>query len=40
MMLAELIKSCLIAVAEKMYPEKINLFRTISLFVRTVTERI
>lgn len=27
-------------VAEEIYPGKINLFKTISLFVRTVAERI
>lgn len=28
----ELIKSCLFAAAEEMYPEKINFFKTISSF--------
>lgn len=36
----ELIKSCLIIVAEEIYLEKINLFETMSLFVRIVAERI
>lgn len=36
----ELIKLCLIAAAEAMCPKKINLFRTISLLVRTVVQRV
>lgn len=34
----ELIKSCLIGVAKEMCLEKINLFKTISLLVRTVVQ--
>lgn len=36
----ELITSCLIIVAEEIYPEKINLFKTFSLFVRTVVKEL
>lgn len=36
----ELITSCLIIVAEEIYSEKINLFKTFSLFVRTVVKEL
>lgn len=36
----ELIKLCLIAAAGAMCPKKINLFRIISLLVRTVVQRV
>jgi hypothetical protein len=36
----EMIKECVIAVAEEMCPEKVNLFKTVSLSVNTVAWRL
>ncbi|GFQ97882.1 general transcription factor II-I repeat domain-containing protein 2 [Trichonephila clavata] len=36
----EMIKECIIAVAEEMYPEKVNLLKTVSMSANTVARRV